>query len=367
MLTIASTIHATSAGRSSPTASRRPPSGPGYAAAAWRRARVLSANALVSMSVPVGPWRLSPSPKLGCVAARSQTIPFRSAAGSMRASAMATDRNCGPARCLPPTSKHHPVRGVASGRLCNSAAVAGARRNAVAPSPGRTRLDLGERASAVPATQSASCLGNRGVLRGHGGADGGCGSGEEEVPTPARGCVLLWFRRGSARLLRFVAAPAARALTGRWKGAGCWAAGELSLSPQREATALRYPYRRTERNVEYLPAMGFSWVGLSFSAAMLGPSLLLVPLPPIDGPDPSPAPVPRWVTVSEAIGRATCLVIPPLTRSFQHPINAWFALTATCYGIYVGCGRATSRGAAATRCSRDPGRAFRSRWQCSRC
>jgi hypothetical protein len=53
----------TSAGRSPPMASRRPPSGPGYPAAAGRRARVLSANALVSRSVPVGPWRLSPSPK----------------------------------------------------------------------------------------------------------------------------------------------------------------------------------------------------------------------------------------------------------------------------------------------------------------
>ncbi len=37
---------------------------PGYAAAAEPRARVLSANALVGMLVPVGPWRLSPSPKL---------------------------------------------------------------------------------------------------------------------------------------------------------------------------------------------------------------------------------------------------------------------------------------------------------------
>ena len=63
MLTIASTIHATLAGRSPPTASRRPPSGPGYAAAAGRRARVLSANALVSMSVLAGPGRLLPSPK----------------------------------------------------------------------------------------------------------------------------------------------------------------------------------------------------------------------------------------------------------------------------------------------------------------
>jgi hypothetical protein len=36
----------------------------GVCGAAERRARVLSASALVGMSVPVGPWRLSPSPKL---------------------------------------------------------------------------------------------------------------------------------------------------------------------------------------------------------------------------------------------------------------------------------------------------------------
>ena len=64
MLTIASTIHATRAGRSRSTASRRPSSGPAYATAAGRGGRVLSANALVSMSVPVGLWRLSLPPKL---------------------------------------------------------------------------------------------------------------------------------------------------------------------------------------------------------------------------------------------------------------------------------------------------------------
>ena len=36
----------------------------GVCGAAEGRARVLYASALVGMSVPVGPWRLSPSPKL---------------------------------------------------------------------------------------------------------------------------------------------------------------------------------------------------------------------------------------------------------------------------------------------------------------
>ena len=44
-------------------ASRRPSSGPAYATAAGRGGRVLSANALVSMSVPVGLWRLSLPPR----------------------------------------------------------------------------------------------------------------------------------------------------------------------------------------------------------------------------------------------------------------------------------------------------------------
>ena len=61
-LTIASTIHPTRTGRLPPTASRRPSSGPVYAAAAGRGARVLSAKALGSTPVSGGRRRLSPSP-----------------------------------------------------------------------------------------------------------------------------------------------------------------------------------------------------------------------------------------------------------------------------------------------------------------
>ena len=63
MLTIASTTHATRAGRLPPTASRRRSSEPASAAAAGRGARVLSAKAFVSMPVPAGRRRLSPSPR----------------------------------------------------------------------------------------------------------------------------------------------------------------------------------------------------------------------------------------------------------------------------------------------------------------
>jgi hypothetical protein len=48
--------------------------GRGYAAAAGRGGRVLSANALVSMSVPVGLWRLSLPPNSRCRTRRRRSI-----------------------------------------------------------------------------------------------------------------------------------------------------------------------------------------------------------------------------------------------------------------------------------------------------
>lgn len=42
------------------------------------------------------------------------------------------------------------------------------------------------------------------------------------------------------------------------------------------------------------------------------------------------------MTVVEGIGRATCLAIPPLSTSFQRPIDVWFALAALCYSGYLG-------------------------------
>jgi hypothetical protein len=82
--------------------------------------------------------------------------------------------------------------------------------------------------------------------------------------------------------------------------------------------------------------MGFSWVGLMFSAVMLAPSLLLFPFPPVDAGASSSVVVPRLVVALEAVGRATCLVIPPISASFQHPIDIWLVPAALCFVTYVG-------------------------------
>jgi|NGEPerStandDraft_6_1074524.scaffolds.fasta_scaffold07871_3 hypothetical protein len=91
--------------------------------------------------------------------------------------------------------------------------------------------------------------------------------------------------------------------------------------------------------------MGFSWVGLIFSAAMLAPSLLLFAFPPVDAAASSSVAVPRLVVVLEAVGRAACLVIPPISASFQHPIDVWFVLAALCFISYLALwGRYLARG-----------------------
>jgi hypothetical protein len=98
-LTIASTIHATRAG-----ARVQQQAGgaiwPGYAAAAERRARVLSANALVGMLVPVGPWRLTPSSRCERARRSSRRDCFCPRAGTGLAIAMATKRSPAAGDCL---------------------------------------------------------------------------------------------------------------------------------------------------------------------------------------------------------------------------------------------------------------------------
>lgn len=91
--------------------------------------------------------------------------------------------------------------------------------------------------------------------------------------------------------------------------------------------------------------MGFSWVGLVFSLAMVTPSLIVVLFPPRERPSSSPASVPRALTLLERIGQVTCLVIPPLTASLQPRIDLWLVLAATSYCGYLGLwGRYILRG-----------------------
>jgi len=91
--------------------------------------------------------------------------------------------------------------------------------------------------------------------------------------------------------------------------------------------------------------LGFSWVGLLFSAAMFAPSLLLLGWPPVDAAPSLPAPPPRWVIALEGVGRVTCLVIPVITTSFAGQVDVWFALATGCYGVYLGLwGRYLARG-----------------------
>jgi hypothetical protein len=202
-----------------------------------------------------------------------------------------------------------PHRAAPHSRLCRSSSPSAA--PASGPTPRSASLLARRRCR--PQLEAASCF-------GFGAGPPGC---SDSLPRPRRGL-----------------SPA----DGKAPAVGRLANFPCQPKEKRRLSAIHTAARK--ETVEYLPAMGFSWVGLSFSAAMLGPSLLLVPLPPIDGPDPSAAPVPRWVTVSEAIGRATCLVIPPLTRS-STPDQRLVCPYSDVLRHLVGCGRATSRGAAA--------------------
>ena len=88
-----------------------------------RGARVLSANALVSMSVPAGPWRLSPSPKLS-----SAPPPNRDTRATIAFPESDRPDDREPAMPLPrPQSSRRHWRTAASARRCRSRAARGGR------------------------------------------------------------------------------------------------------------------------------------------------------------------------------------------------------------------------------------------------
>ncbi|NYF10121.1 hypothetical protein HDC94_001277 [Leifsonia sp. AK011] len=83
--------------------------------------------------------------------------------------------------------------------------------------------------------------------------------------------------------------------------------------------------------------MGFSLPGLPVALAILAPSFLLLPFPPIDAPSPAPR-TSRIAGVLERVGQVGCLVLAVVvTPVLGHPgwLIALIALVALYYALWL--------------------------------
>ena len=78
--------------------------------------------------------------------------------------------------------------------------------------------------------------------------------------------------------------------------------------------------------------MGFSLPGLLVALAVLAPSFLLLPFPPVDSPSPPPK-TNAIAGVLERVGQVGCIVVAVIvTPVFGHP--AWLVALVALVGLY---------------------------------